>query len=263
MLTTLASARRDRGALRFPAGRDYLVFAGSSRGGVVGEVGAGDRARRLSVRAGRYFVRGRGSDHLLEGELAVAAGDEHLVVDEELRRVEYARLVRKGTVLRSVSGPEAAAFVRTALISGRSPCLGVQGGWAIDLRQLTLRARAGVCRAGFANERVEADTLEVHGELRLSHAWDLAPFSVDLGLAAGAGLLHASFATSGDAPDRDSFALHTGAGPALTWHLGGGLEALAELAAQTFFFREQDASGAERFAAHFALQVALGVGLRF
>jgi hypothetical protein len=185
------------------------------------------------------------------------------VVDEELRRVEYARLVRKGTLLRSVSGPEAGAFLRTALVSGRSPCLGVHGGWAIDLRKLTLRTRAGVCRAGFENERVHADTLEAHGELRLSHAWDLGAFSVDIGLAAGAGLLHARFDTTGDAPDRNTFAVHTAAGPALTWHLGGGYELLAELAAQTFFFREVNAAGDERFGAHFAAQASLGVGLRF
>lgn len=103
-------------------GCDAQLTSESSRGGVVAEITASDRARRLSVRAGRYFVRGRGADHLLEGELELRAGDDRLVADEELRRVEYARLVRKGsTVLRSVSGVEAGGFLRSALISGRSP----------------------------------------------------------------------------------------------------------------------------------------------
>jgi len=42
---------------------------------VVAEVSARDKSRRLSVRAGKYFVRGRGPDVLLEGSFDAPAGD--------------------------------------------------------------------------------------------------------------------------------------------------------------------------------------------
>src|SRR5262249_44681 len=135
VLTTLSLARA---ALRFPPGRDYLLFSRAA-GAVVAEITADAVARRLSVRPGRYFVRGRGPDHLLEGDLEIAAGDDRLVGEEGLRRVEYARLVRKGAVLRRVEGIEAAAFLRTPLVPGRSPCAGLLAGYAIDLRQATLK----------------------------------------------------------------------------------------------------------------------------
>src|SRR6185295_6802002 len=69
VLTTLAQG--ERAMIGFPAGKSYLVFRGGPDGAVVAEVGAHDRVRRLSVKPGRYFVRGRGPDFLLEGMLAV------------------------------------------------------------------------------------------------------------------------------------------------------------------------------------------------
>ena len=48
--------------------------AAAADGPVVGEIGRADRVRRLSVRAGSYFVRGRGADVLLEGEQHAPAG---------------------------------------------------------------------------------------------------------------------------------------------------------------------------------------------
>ena len=59
VLTELGARAASRALLRFPAGRPYLVFAGGANGAVMGEVGAIDRARRLSLKPGRYFVRGR------------------------------------------------------------------------------------------------------------------------------------------------------------------------------------------------------------
>ena len=70
-----------RAVVRVPDGRDVLVLAGSADGPVIAEVGVHDTTRRVNVRAGRYFIRERGEQHLLEGTIALAAGDEHLVED--------------------------------------------------------------------------------------------------------------------------------------------------------------------------------------
>ncbi|MBL4689698.1 MAG: caspase family protein, partial [Nannocystaceae bacterium] len=91
VLTRVRSVKGGRARLSFPEGRAYLVFAGDAEGAVVAEVGATDATRNINVAAGRYFVRGRGRDHLLEGSVRVRGGDTRLVEDGQLQRVEYAR----------------------------------------------------------------------------------------------------------------------------------------------------------------------------
>ena len=86
-LNELPLPSQSRSTLVFPAGRTYVVMAGNDRGPVVGEVSDVARARRMSVRAGRYFVRGRTSDALLEGE--IDANGTVDVTDDRLRRVAY------------------------------------------------------------------------------------------------------------------------------------------------------------------------------
>ena len=85
-----------RARLSFPEGRTYLVFAGGPDGAVVSEVRVRDVARTVNVRLGRYFVRARARDHLLEGTITVGSGGTRRVDDRALTRVEYARLARKG-----------------------------------------------------------------------------------------------------------------------------------------------------------------------
>src|SRR5437762_5246577 len=96
VLATLDAGGRERGVLAFPAGRGYLVMKGDRGGPMVAEIGAHDRARRLSVGPDRYFVRGRAPGYLLEGVVTVAGGEARTVEDRDLERLEYARLVRKG-----------------------------------------------------------------------------------------------------------------------------------------------------------------------
>ena len=55
----------------------------------MGEIGARDRARRLSVHAGQYFVRGRGPDVLLEGPLNAPAGATLALDEKKLDRIAY------------------------------------------------------------------------------------------------------------------------------------------------------------------------------
>src|SRR6266404_2056142 len=96
VLTTLDANAPTRAWVVLPAGRTWLLFQGSPEGSVVGEIGARDRSRRLSLRAGRYFVRGRGPDVLLEGTFEAPAGGTLGVDEAGLDRTAYARLVRKG-----------------------------------------------------------------------------------------------------------------------------------------------------------------------
>jgi hypothetical protein len=124
-LSELAAVTGSRAWLVFPAGKTYLVLRGGEGGAVVGEVTEYAGGRGLSVRAGHYFVRGRTADALLEGELDAAPGASVEVDDRRLRRVEYARLVRKGGgAKRSAAGPEAGYFFQTALENAATLCQG-------------------------------------------------------------------------------------------------------------------------------------------
>src|SRR5207302_922180 len=112
-LSTLESRAPNRAWVELPEGRTWLLFQGSEEGAVIGEVGARDRSRRLNVRAGRYFVRGRGADVLLEGAFDAPAGSSLRLDEARLERTQYARLVRKGGGAGSVTSVELEGRART------------------------------------------------------------------------------------------------------------------------------------------------------
>ncbi|HWN67838.1 MAG TPA: caspase family protein, partial [Haliangium sp.] len=115
VLTRVMSGQH-RALVHLPAGRSYLLLRDGPEGPVVAEVGARDQVRRISVAAGRYFVRGRASSYLLEGIVHLSGGAERTIGDELLDRIEYARFVRKGAAeLRAVHGPQAGLRGRSAL----------------------------------------------------------------------------------------------------------------------------------------------------
>src|SRR5262249_52104640 len=153
VLTRVGADLRKRGVLRLPEGRSYLVLAGSSEGSVVAEVGVDDRSRRVDLREGRYFVRGRARDHLVEGVIEVVAGSDRPLEDRELRRIEYARLVRKGMSPRvAAHGPQVGYAARSGIVAGSSWCQGAYAAYPVELRRLTITPRVGWCRAGFQNQ---------------------------------------------------------------------------------------------------------------
>lgn len=261
-LTRLASARRRRGQLRFPDGRSYLVLRDGEEGAVVAEVAAGDRRRTVSVRPGRYFVRGRGRDHLLEGTVRVAAGQELEVADGQLARIAYARLVRKGGgVLRLTQGPLVGARAHAALGNADHACLGALVGWALELPGVDLGVRAGWCRSGFENVTVESSLDELELELRIGKSFDLPLVTLSPFIAAGGGAFRQRFRRADGAPARTSAMGEAGAGVAASVDLHGGLYVVAEVAAQTYFFRQRDER--DRITADAAVKGGLALGWRY
>jgi len=264
VLATLTGQERTRAWLEFPAGLAWLVLQGSADGPVVGEVGRDDRARRLSVRAGRYFVRGRGAEVLLEGTLPVAAGATVAVEPGDLSRTTYARLVRRGAgEATAVASLEAEVRLRAPLASEGDPCLGVALGGSLALRPLTLQARAAWCRSAFAVGGLTARTEAFDLEVGALHAWDLPLATLEVGLTAGAALLHQRFVTGGLAPSRASAALQLAPVALISREVGPRTFLYASAAAATYLYRVEDtADGATSLRPSFALRVALGVGFR-
>lgn len=257
-LTELPVPSQSRATLVFPAGRTYLVMAGSDRGPVVGEVSDVARARRLSVRSGRYFVRGRAPDALLEGD--VDANGTVDVSDDRLKRIAYTRLVRKGEGVSEIAhGPEVGYSFKTALRNADGLCHGAFAGYMLHFESFSVGARLAGCHSGFANEVVEASVNEVGGELRALHGWDLPMVSAELGLALGGWLLHQSFESRGVAPSRSTPAASLGPLLGLRVDLGAGLSAIAESTLLTLLYAQHDGAGPSSLGPHVAFRQSFGL----
>ncbi len=264
VLATLTGNERTRGWLSFPPGIGWLVFQGSADGAVAGEIGRSDRVRRLSVRAGTYFVRGRGADALLEGEQRAAAGATVTVDPARLERTAYARLVRKGLGdPRTAPSLELEGRVRGALASEGRPCSGVGAGTSVALRSMTLQARLGACWSGFSQGGLTATTEAWDLEVGATHAWDLRDASVEIGVMVGGAVLRQTFRTRGIAPARTSTALQLSPVAAVSHDLGARTYLFASVAAATYLFRlQRSADGTTSVEPSFALRFAAGCGWR-
>ncbi|MCY1072078.1 caspase family protein [Nannocystis sp. RBIL2] len=223
VLTTLQATPVNHGALVLPAGRSFLVMQGDADGPVIAEVDAQARARKLVLRAGRYYLRGRGEDDLIEGNVSVAPGRTHALAASELQSFHYARMVRKGGSDRRLAhGPQVGYLLATPLDQGRL-CHGVQVGYPLEARHFSVVPQVSWCRGGFTHSPLRATTDHVELGARLVHAWDLRGVSIDLGMHVGLGWLLQRFETPGVAGPRTGFAGRFGATTALTVDLAAGV----------------------------------------
>jgi hypothetical protein len=264
-LTRVAQLRRNGAKLAFPSERSWLVFAGGPQGPVVAEIGVYDRRRTLNVSAGRYFVRGRARDHLLEGVVTARAGTSRTVRDQDLRRIEYARLARKGGTERVAShGPQVGYQLRTPLWRDAALCHGVRAGYAADLRWFSIASRVGFCRSGFANDRLRATADEYDLDVAITRVFDVPVVSIGVGLGLGAAWLRQSFETRGHAPARDTAAGHFDLVLDLGWDLPRGFQIITTIAGQVYVFaRQRGDDDVVETAARFTARALVGVGKRF
>lgn len=264
-LTFVHARAADRAVVEFPPGRGYLLLRDGPDGAVVGEIGRHDRVRALTVAPGRYFVRARADRHLLEGSIAVRAGERRRVADRELDRIEYARLVRKGAgVLDRVHGVRAGYRARGPLADGFDACHGAFAQYALELRALTLAPRISACRAAFANDSLSGTRDELDLELRVARAWDGRRATLELGVGAGAALLHQQFTTDGLAPARTTVAGHVGAAAGVIVDGPRGTYAAADAGVTAYAFREQPPDmTTPTWVARLTLGVSVGLGLRW
>ena len=252
-----------RAQLRFPPGLGFLILRDGPEGAVVAEIGVADHLRRLSLKPGRYFVRGRGRDHLLEGTVTAAPGQAIVVREEDLDRVAYARLVRRGGpgVDRPAWALEGGYQAGSSLWSGGSLCQGGFAGPTLAFSRFTLGARLGVCRSRDRREQLEAQVDVFDLEARLALEWDLRAATVGVGLGAGAALLHQQFQTTGRAPDRWSAGGELSLAARALVPLGRRPFLLFELGAQTWLVRRQQGeAGPDGLGALTTLRGLLGAG---
>jgi hypothetical protein len=241
VLTTPGVKNARRAGLRLPDGRSYLVFrAGSSRA-VVAEIGADNPNRRLSVDPGRYFIRGRGQDDVVEGELELAAGSETTLDLTGFTHSAYVRLVRKGLApRRAIWGVTGGAAVRSDIYGGHAVCAGGELGLRVDLSAIAFAGRLGGCQSSYEQPPLTTRSRELLFEVRAMHAWDLGPIAVDLGVAAGAAVLRQDYVTLGVAPPRTALAGELAVVAGLEWPSDARVALAIDAAAGNALFRKRD-----------------------
>ena len=263
-LTWIAGRGAVGAQMAFPPGHSYLLFARDEQGPVVAEVGEHDLRRLLALEPGRYFVRGRASDHLLEGSIELGPGQTVALQESQLSPVEYARLARKGGTYRSSAhGPWIGYRLRSPLWSGASFCQGLSAGYSVVLPQLSLGAGLGACRSAFENDVLRARQDELSIDLSAAHAWDFTRLSVSFGGVAGVSWLRERFETRGRAPGRDSLAVALGALLGAAWPMDDGYYLFAESLGQVLFFEQRRSAASDATLTKPALRLTIGAGKHF
>jgi hypothetical protein len=243
VLTTPGGRVENRGALVFADPGTYLVQRSGPRGPVVAELAAADRGGRLSVEGGDCFVSERRRDHLRQGRFQVAAGAVTQVSPADMRRVEYAEVVRKGQSERRH------ALSLFALGGVRGELLGLGTAWRtdvglrLDLRAISLDLRLGLGGAERLNQRLFIQSWEVAGSVAGSHVFDFGRAALGLGLELGLAWLGQRFDRSDTAP-RDVLAGFLAPIASVEMRLARRLYARADGAFVTYFVPGEDAVAA-------------------
>jgi hypothetical protein len=264
-LTMLSSVPgHPMGFVTLPAGRSFLMLRNDPDGAVIAETAADATNYRLALPPGRYFVRGRGRDDLLEGLVLVRADSELAIREGQLDRVAYARLIRKGGGARErLRGVHAGYLLRTGLWRDSNPCQGVFAAYELVTRGLSLAARASACRGGFENQTLSSTADDLNLQVEGAHVWDLPIISLHVGLGVGPSWLRESFTTTGEAPPRQALALTLTAGGGVELAMRRGLVLDAGVATGAYAFRERTALQAARWMTTLTFVARLGLGYRW
>jgi hypothetical protein len=266
VLTRPDAFAMQRATLQFPSGLGFLLMRESAEGAVIAEVEQLTPKRTLSMRPGRYFVRARGPEVMYEGRLELAAGSTRVIELEELQRIEYARLVRKGRgTLSMAQALEVGGYVRSVLPNAETMCSGAFVGYGADFESFGARARLSACHSGFDNPVVVGSTNAYDLDLRVARSWDFAALALELGVGGGLSLFTQAFETRGKAPSLRTLAPFIAIGASALLDLGWrGTYLRLDLAAETHFISlREDASSAASQRVHFAVRPGLGLGKHF
>ena len=206
----------------------YLVFANGESGPLVTEVYSGSGSRQIVLRPGQYFVRWRATSHLREGTVALRPGKASELSLSQLRRVEYARVVRKGgTAMRSAHSMSLTYRRRGSVLTGLGPMSMVGLTYQLALPSLTVAPSINLGRSASSNDVLATRTRELQGAMRITRDFDFSRWTLSGGALVGASWVRQTFDTTGMAPPRNGLALVSGLSAGVQYGLTGRFYASA------------------------------------
>ncbi len=219
LLTDLSKNNQNTGRLVVPPGGNCFIFQNES-GRLLFEVGAVDKSRYLQLPSGPYWVRIRRSDHVLEGAIEVREGRATPILPDQLRRIDYAELVRKGSVEgRPAFAIHTSAGVRSVgeLVEGWGGSVGPLVEVGVDLSQVSFGVEAFFASTNGQTADLAFDRNELGLTAVATSGFDLGDLYVGLGLRAGVTRYAFDYSTTGLAPLASSWRPSFGAGLRLDW----------------------------------------------
>ena len=201
-LTEPGARTGSRGVLWFPSQGTYLVQSGGFDGSIIAELSADSPGGTLTVDAGRYSISERNPQYLRQGTFVVAARGMTPVRFEEMRRVDYARVVRKGAtdLTRSWSAFALVGMRGDLLDLGRAA--GARLGARLDLRPLSLELAASAARADRENSRLDIVSYETAISVTGLHVFESVPLFAGVGTGDWRRLAGAKIQRPGNAQSR-------------------------------------------------------------
>lgn len=249
------------GKLELPHAGSYLVHERAAEGPVVAEV-ASTRPGLIALAPGTYFVSRRAPDHLLEGEFRVDAGRRTRVDPASMRRIDYARVVRKGGTQR---GSALAVFAQAGV---RGPLLGLgtavraEAGTRLDFAGVSLQLRFAAGSSQADSPRLDIGTREIAASLAALRDFDLGVITLGVGVEAGGAWIAQRFHEE-RTPDRDAGVALVGPTAEAELRLAGPLSLRADGSLLTYFLEAGNDPGAASSRTPVTWRAALGAALAF
>ncbi len=187
------SPRQGLGVLQFESPGNYVLRRADASGmrPVVAEVAARTGGAQVALPEGRYEITLRNPDRVLEGWCEVRDGAVVSVSASELRRVDSARMVRKGGERSRVYSLLADGGLHSAPygLGDLGPAIGLV--LRRDGRRFSLETRFGWAWGSTSNRnQFGVTTNQFMGSLAALYVFDLGPLALGAGLEAGILVMH-------------------------------------------------------------------------
>ena len=245
LLTDLSASDGEMGRILFDEDGLYMLL-GTEEGPLHAEVIVKDNSRYLLMPADTYWVRIREPDHLLEGKIVVEEGQDTQVFKENLERIEYARLVRKGSqeVTKAFSVQVSGGV---DLVGELHPDWGVSLGPKLeagfDFNYFSLGFRFFYAQAESTNDHLSWERNQIGLSLSIFTGFDLGDFYFGAGLYGGVSRHFMTFVTDGEAPDRITYSPSFSVAGKIVWDISWGVFLQLTGGVEVSFFTVREIAG--------------------
>ncbi len=202
LILTRLHTREELSALSLSKRGQYFFYRNSLEGVLELEANIAAENRTVYIPAGKYFVRHRTLERFYEGKIELQANSTTELNTDNLNRIEYAQLVRKGGVATRVYSLSLWGGMAPSLLEGYRSIWNQALGFSINTRLLTLEILGRFSYHQTENLGLKG-MLKEYGLLAgIRKVFDFNHFSLSTGARVGASYLDQKFESNGDNPGR-------------------------------------------------------------